>query len=149
MRREWSGVRGEGVELEAAAAAYSMRTINIESYLRSLIITWLMVMCGCLNIAPMCKRYACASVSVATVHPRTSRSAMHHSNEPSIACRSVLRIYNPSDGEERLMYRLTTGYSSTNTRNNFPALILSLKKEIKKGDTKLFLTKSFFLFYLF
>lgn len=39
----------------------------------------------------------------ATVHPGTPESAMHHPNEPAIACRSVLRIYNPPDAGGLLM----------------------------------------------
>lgn len=41
----------------------------------------------------------------ATVHPGTPESTMHHPNEPGIACRSVLRIYNPPDAGELLMSR--------------------------------------------
>ena len=46
----------------------------------------------------------------ATVHPGTPESAMHHPNEPGIACRSVLRIYNPPDAGELLMSRLSERY---------------------------------------
>lgn len=47
----------------------------------------------------------------ATVHPGTPESAMHHPNEPGIACRSVLRIYNPPDAGELLMSWLSGRYS--------------------------------------
>lgn len=85
-----------------------MRTINIEPYLRSLIITWRLpdVYVGVVVPAGtglVCVRQ-CASVLVpATVHPGTPESAMHHPNELGIACRSVLRIYNPPDAGELLM----------------------------------------------
>ncbi|CAK9812537.1 hypothetical protein ANTPLA_LOCUS7435 [Anthophora plagiata] len=46
----------------------------------------------------------------ATVHPGTPESAMHHPNEPGIACRSVLRIYNPPDAGELLMSWLSGRY---------------------------------------
>lgn len=57
----------------------------------------------------------------ATVHPGTSESAMHHPNEPGIACRSVLRIYNPPDAGELLMSRLSERYLPIASHDRVPS----------------------------
>lgn len=56
----------------------------------------------------------------ATVHPGTPESAMHHPNEPGIACRSVLRIYNPPDAGELLMSRLSERYLPIASHDRVP-----------------------------
>lgn len=57
----------------------------------------------------------------ATVHPGTPESAMHHPNEPGIACRSVLRIYNPPDAGELLMSRLSERYLPIASHDRVPS----------------------------
>lgn len=56
----------------------------------------------------------------ATVHPGTPESAMHHPNEPGIACRSVLRIYNPPDAGELLMSRPSERYLPIASHDRVP-----------------------------
>lgn len=61
----------------------------------------------------------------ATVHPGTPESAMHHPNEPGIACRSVLRIYNPPDAGELLMSRLSERYLPIDSHDRVPRASLA------------------------